>query len=60
MLQTRGELDLVQEAIRPEHGGQLRMEHLDRHAALVAQVGGQPDHGHSTAAQLALKRVPSL
>ena len=57
MLQPGGELDLAQEALRAERGGELGVEHLERDRAVVLEVVGEIDGGHAAAAELALERV---
>jgi hypothetical protein len=57
MLQPGAELDLAEEAIGPDGLGQLRMEHLQGDRTLVTEVMRQVDHGHPTAAELALDAV---
>ena len=37
--------------------GQLGMDHLDRHPAIERGIGGEKDHAHASAAQLALEPV---
>ena len=56
MLQPGGDLDLAEEAIAADRGGELGPQHLDRHLPVVPQVLGQIDRGHAAAAQLALER----
>jgi hypothetical protein len=57
MLQVGGDLDLGQEALGPDHGRQLGLEHLQRHLALVLHVLRQEDSGHPALAELALDDV---
>jgi len=57
MLQPGGELDLPEEPVGAEHGGQLRVEHLERDRAVVLPVVGQEDRGHATPTQLPLEAV---
>ena len=57
MGEARGDFDLAEEAVVPEHGGQLGPQHLDRHLAVVAQVFRQVDGRHATGAQLALDAI---
>ena len=52
-----GDLDFPQKALGAEHGGELRPEHLDGDLAMVFEVVGEVDRGHSPAAQLPLKAV---
>ena len=58
MLQIGRDLDLGQESLAAENGGQLGMEHLDGDAAAVLEVLGQVDRGHAALAQLALDAIP--
>ena len=57
MLEPGGELDLAEEALGAERGGELGMEHLERDRAVVPEVLGQVDGGHAAAAELALDAV---
>ena len=57
MLQAGGDLDLPEEAIDADRFGDLGMEDLDRHLAVVLQVFGEEDRGHPPAPQLALQAV---
>ena len=57
VLQPGGEADLALEPVRPERGGQLGVEHLERHRPVVPEVLGEVDGGHAPAAELALDRV---
>src|SRR5512146_3009569 len=58
MLQPSGEFDLPMKSVGAERGCQIRMEHLQRHRAIVLQVVGEVDRGHPAATQLALDAVP--
>ena len=60
MLQLGGELDFAVEPIRAERGGELGVQDLDGHFAIVLEIRGQVDGGHATAAQLALDAVTIL
>ena len=53
----RRHLDLAQEPLGADLGGDLGPEHLERDLAVVAQVVGQEDDGHAALAQLALEGV---
>jgi hypothetical protein len=57
VLKVGGELDLLEEAPGAEHRGELRVEHLHRHEAAVADVAGEIDGGHAAPAELALGDV---
>ena len=58
MLQVGGDLDLGQEPLAAEHGGELGVQHLDGDLAAVPQVLGEVDRGHAALADLALEAVP--
>ena len=57
MLQSRGELDLAQEALRAERMRQLGVQHLDRDEPLVLDVVREIDGGGAATANLALQDV---
>ena len=57
MAQRRCGLDLHHEALGAEHGGQFRLQHLDRDLAVVLQVLGEVHRGHAAGAELALDAV---
>jgi hypothetical protein len=57
VLQLRGCGDLLDEALGPEYSGQLGLQHLDGHLALVLQILGQVDGGHPPRPELALDAV---
>jgi hypothetical protein len=57
VLQVGGGLDLGEEPLGADHGGQLGPEHLDRDLAVVLQVVGEVHRGHATRAQLAVEAV---
>ncbi len=57
MLQPCRDLDLPEKALGAEGGGELRVQHLERHLAAVFEVLRQVDCGHSPAANLPLDRV---
>ena len=59
MLQAGREPDLLEEALGPEHRGELRMQHLDRHPAMVPHVLGQVDRRHAAGAERTLEPVPA-
>ena len=54
MLEPGGDLDLAQEALVAEGGGQLGAEHLDRDRPLVLHVGREKHDGHSPGADFSL------
>ncbi len=57
MLEVGGGLDLLKEALGPDHRGELRAEHLECHFAMVLDVLGQVDGRHPARAELALEHV---
>src|SRR5215203_406411 len=57
MLQAGGKLDLAQESFGAECLGHFRMEHLECHRPVVAEVVGKIHHGHPTTAELAFDAV---
>ncbi len=57
MLERRRRLDLGDEAVGAEDGGQLGLEDLDGDVALVLEIAGEEHRGHATLAQLALQAV---
>jgi hypothetical protein len=57
MLECGGDLDLAQEALGAERGGEVGPENLDGHLALVTHVEREVHGGHATAANLALDLV---
>ena len=57
MLERRGGLDLLDEPLGAEHGGELGLQDLDRDLAVVLEVLGQVDRGHPALAELALDPV---
>ena len=57
MLELGGRLDLAQEALGAERGAEVRMEHLDRHVAVVLEVVGEIHRRHSARAEFALDAV---
>ena len=57
MLEVGGELDLGQEPLGADHGGELRAQHLERDLAVVLQVLRQVDRRHAAGADLAFDPV---
>ena len=57
MLQVRGELYLLEKALRPEDRGELRMQQLDRDLAMVLQILREIHRRHPTRTKLALDGV---
>ena len=60
VVESGGEADLSEEALRAEDGGQLGMEHLESDGPTVPEVLGQIDGGHTAVAELAFDRVARL
>ena len=58
MLQPRGELDLLLEAIGAEARGNLVVQHLERDGPVVSEVVREVDDGEAAASELALEAVP--
>ena len=52
MLEVRRDPDLAQKALGAEHRGELRLQHLDRDVAAVAEVVGEVHRGHAAGAEL--------
>ena len=50
-------VDFEQEALGAQSPGPLRIEHLDRHGAIVLEILGQVDSSHAPAADLSLDPV---
>ena len=57
MLELGRKLDLAQEALGAERGGELGAEHLEGDQALVPQVAREIDRGHPALPELALDGV---
>jgi hypothetical protein len=57
MLQVSGDLDLLEEAIRPDDRGDLGPNDFDGYLALVLSVTRQVDRRHAPLAELALDFV---
>ncbi len=57
VLQVRGDLDLLQKALRSDRRRQVGLEHLQRDVPVVPDVAGQVDGGHATLAELPLDEV---
>ena len=57
MLEVRRRLDLGEETLAADDGRQLRLEDLERHAAVVPDVIGQVHGRHAAGAQLSLDTV---
>ena len=57
MLQVGGDLDLGQEPLGADHGGELGAQHLEGDPPVVPEVLGQVDGGHAAGAELALDPI---
>ena len=57
MLQVGDGLDLAQEALGADHGGEIGSQHLDGDLATVPEVVGEIDGGHAPLAELPLDTV---
>ncbi len=57
MLQPRREPDLPLESLGTERGGQLGVEHLERHRPVVLEIPSEIHRRHAAAAELALDHV---
>ena len=57
MLKAGSRLDLGKEALLAHHGGQVLLQHLDRHLAIVLEVGGEVDHRHPALSDLTFEGV---
>ena len=57
MLEVGGGLDLDQEPLGPDHGGELGPQDLEGDLAIVLEVLGEIDGGHAAGTQLALDAV---
>jgi hypothetical protein len=57
MGESRGELDLEQETLGADLGGDFRAQHLERNLAIVAEIVREEDDRHATFAELAADRV---
>ena len=57
MLQVGGDLNLLEEPLGAQHGGQLGPEDLDRHFSVVFEVLGEVDRGHAARAEFFLDDV---
>ena len=57
MLERRRGLDFHHEALGADHGGELRLQDLERHLAVVLEVLGEVHGGHAALAEFALDAV---
>jgi hypothetical protein len=58
VIQARRDVNLAEEALGPEHGTELRVQHLEGHRPIMSEVVGEVHGGHAAAAELALEHVP--
>src|SRR5215471_17459996 len=57
MLQGSCDLDLAQEALRPDGSADFGVQHLDSHIAPVLDITGEIHRGHAALPELALQRI---
>ena len=57
VLQAGGHLDLAEEPVRAERGGEVGTEDLHRHLAVVLEVLGEVHRRHAALTQLALEAI---
>ena len=57
VLQHGGDLDLAEEPVAAQRGGELRLEDLERDQPVMLEVFGEEDDGHAAVAELALDPV---
>ena len=57
VLEAGGELDLTEEPLGADRGGEIRLEDLDRDRTPMLDVLGQEDRGHPPLADLAFEGV---
>ena len=60
MLEIGRDLDLGQEALGPDHRGQLRLQDLERDLSVVLDVVGEVDGSHPALADVTLDAVPTF
>jgi hypothetical protein len=60
VLQASRGTDFPLEAFRSEGCRQLRVQHLERHVAIVLEIVGQVHRSHAAASQLSFKPVAVL
>ena len=58
MLEVGGGGDFLDEPLGAEHGGEFRPQHLDRDLALVLEILGEVDRGHTARTDFPLDGVP--
>ena len=57
MLEPRGDVNLAQEALGAQAGGQLGAQHLEGDLPLMAEVVGEVHRGHAAPPELLQERV---
>ena len=57
MREPRGDLDFLEEPLRAQGRGELRLEHLDGDGAVVPHVLSEVHGGHATRTDLSLDHV---
>jgi hypothetical protein len=57
VLEPGGETDLAEKALSAQAGGDLRVQHLERHRPIVLEILRQVDRGHAAATELPLNPV---
>ncbi len=57
MVESRRDLDLAEEPLRPKRRGELGMEDLEHHQAIVLEVLGQVDGRHASTTDFPLNDV---
>jgi hypothetical protein len=60
MLEARGGVDLGEETVGADGGGEVWFEHLERDVAVMAEILGQIDRGHAAFAERALDAVAAI
>ena len=58
--ELRGDFDFAEEPLRPQSGGQVRTENLDRNPPIVLQVVGEVDDRHTAGPNLTLDAITVL
>ena len=56
-MELRGDRNLSDKPLRPQRRSELGTQHLHRHIALVFDVAGEVDRGHTSRADFALDGV---
>ena len=60
MLEVRRGVDLGEDPFGAAGGGEIGLEHLERHVAVMPEVPGQIDGGHPALTKLALDAIAAL